>query len=57
MTNHLLEVSTVDQNFGMDNLSRDLTESGKLQQMTQDQGIHGITSNPAIFEKTRQCHL
>ncbi|WP_235110628.1 hypothetical protein [Acaryochloris sp. 'Moss Beach'] len=57
MTNHLLEISTFDQSFGIDNLSRDLTESGKLQQMPQDQGIHGITPNPAIFEKTRQCHL
>lgn len=51
MTNHLLEISTFGQSIWMDNLSRDLIESGELKQMTQDQGIRGITSNPAIFEK------
>ncbi|WP_299405351.1 transaldolase [Acaryochloris sp. IP29b_bin.148] len=51
MTNHLLEISTFGQSIWMDNLSRDLLESGELKQMTQDQGIRGITSNPAIFEK------
>jgi transaldolase len=35
----------------MDNLSRDIIVSGKLAEMVQNQGIRGITSNPAIFEK------
>ena len=35
----------------MDNLSRDLIESGQLKQMIAEDGIRGITSNPAIFEK------
>lgn len=51
MTNHLLEIGTFGQSIWMDNLSRDLIESGELKKMTQDQGIRGITSNPAIFEK------
>ncbi|MEL6927497.1 MAG: transaldolase [Cyanobacteria bacterium J06600_6] len=39
------------QSIWMDNLSRDLIESGELKQSIADQGIRGITSNPAIFEK------
>jgi transaldolase len=35
----------------MDNLSRDIIRSGKLAEMVANQGIRGITSNPAIFEK------
>ena len=39
------------QSIWMDNLSRDLIESGELKQSIAEQGIRGITSNPAIFEK------
>lgn len=39
------------QSIWMDNLSRDLIESGELKALIRDRGIHGITSNPAIFEK------
>lgn len=39
------------QSIWMDNLSRDLIESGELKQSISEQGIRGITSNPAIFEK------
>jgi len=35
----------------MDNLSRDLLESGELQTWITDRDVRGITSNPAIFEK------
>jgi transaldolase len=49
--NHLLKIKEFGQSIWMDNLSRDIIASGELQQMTQDQGIRGITSNPAIFEK------
>lgn len=55
MTNHLLEISTFGQSIWMDNLSRDLIESGELKQMTQDQGIRGITSNPAILKRRFQA--
>ena len=45
----------IEQNYGqsiwMDNLSRDLIESGELKALIASRGIHGITSNPAIFEK------
>jgi transaldolase len=35
----------------MDNLTRNLIQSGELKKMVEEQGIRGITSNPAIFEK------
>lgn len=49
--NHLLEITNFGQSIWMDNLSRDLIESGALETMIETQGIRGITSNPAIFEK------
>jgi transaldolase len=50
-TNHLLEIKDFGQSIWMDNLSRDLIESGELKNMIVEKGIRGITSNPAIFEK------
>jgi transaldolase len=50
--NPILEIENqYGQSIWMDNLSRDLIESGELKQMIADRGIRGITSNPAIFEK------
>lgn len=39
------------QSVWMDNLSRDIIRSGELKRLTEERGIHGITSNPTIFEK------
>ncbi len=39
------------QSVWMDNLSRDIIRSGELKRLTKERGIHGITSNPTIFEK------
>ncbi|HLO51122.1 MAG TPA: transaldolase [Kamptonema sp.] len=50
-TNHLLEIKDLGQSIWMDNLTRNLIESGELQQMIESRGLRGITSNPAIFEK------
>lgn len=50
-TNHILEIAEYGQSIWMDNLTRDLVESGELKQMIDTRGIRGITSNPAIFEK------
>lgn len=50
-TNHLLEIKQYGQSVWMDNLSRDLIRSGELKQLVETQGIAGITSNPAIFQK------
>ena len=52
MSNPILEIENqYGQSIWMDNLSRDLIESGELKQSISDKGIKGITSNPAIFEK------
>jgi len=50
-TNHLIELHEHGQSVWMDNLSRDIIQSGQLAEMVKTQGIRGITSNPAIFEK------
>ncbi len=50
-TNHLLEIKDYGQSIWMDNLTRDIIQSGELKDMVENQGICGITSNPAIFEK------
>ncbi len=51
-TNHILEIEQqYGQSIWMDNLSRDLIESGELKKLIAKRGIQGITSNPAIFEK------
>ena len=43
--------NTYGQSIWMDNLSRDIIESGQLAKLIETRGILGITSNPAIFEK------
>ena len=50
-TNHLLEIKKIGQSLWMDNLNRKIMKSGELQDLVENQGICGITSNPAIFEK------
>lgn len=49
--NRLREVEALGQSIWLDYMRRDLITSGKLQQMIDDDGISGITSNPTIFEK------
>ncbi len=50
-TNHLLEIKDHGQSIWMDNLTRDLIQSGDLKNMIETKGLRGITSNPSIFEK------
>jgi transaldolase len=49
--NHLLEIKQYGQSIWMDNLTRDILQSGELKELVENKGIAGITSNPAIFEK------
>jgi len=49
--NHLVEIQQYGQSIWMDNLTRDMIQSGELKQLIENGGICGITSNPAIFEK------
>ncbi len=50
-TNHLFEIQACGQSIWMDNLARDLIQSGDLKKFIETRGLRGITSNPAIFEK------
>ncbi|GAB1544963.1 transaldolase [Scytonema sp. NUACC21] len=49
--NHLIEIKQYGQSIWMDNLTRDMIQSGELQGLVENGGICGLTSNPAIFEK------
>ena len=50
-TNPLKDLLTVGQSMWLDYIRRDLFTTGKLKQMIADDGLRGMTSNPAIFEK------
>ncbi len=49
--NPLLELESFGQSIWMDFISRRTTSSGELQQLIEQDGISGVTSNPSIFEK------
>ena len=50
-TNPILAIEALGQSIWMDNLARDLIESGELAKLIETKGLLGVTSNPAIFEK------
>lgn len=50
-SNPLLRLATFGQSIWLDFLRRGLYTSGQLQQMIQEDGLRGMTSNPAIFDK------
>jgi transaldolase / glucose-6-phosphate isomerase len=49
--NPLQELLNYGQSMWLDYIRRDLFTSGKLKQMIANDGLRGMTSNPAIFEK------
>ena len=49
--NALQQTKQLGQSLWLDNLSRTLIQEGGLQKLTRDDGISGVTSNPAIFFK------
>jgi transaldolase/glucose-6-phosphate isomerase len=49
--NPLKELLNYGQAMWLDYIRRDLFTTGKLKQLIDDDGLHGMTSNPAIFEK------
>lgn len=51
MTSPLKRIGELQQSVWLDNLSRDLVDSGELKKLMDEDGISGITSNPTIFEK------
>jgi transaldolase / glucose-6-phosphate isomerase len=51
VTNPLQELLGYGQSMWLDYIRRDLITSGTLKGMIADDGLRGMTSNPAIFEK------
>jgi transaldolase / glucose-6-phosphate isomerase len=49
--NPLQELLSYGQSMWLDYIRRDLFTTGKLKQLIADDGLRGMTSNPAIFEK------
>jgi len=47
--NPLLELARVGQSYWLDDLSRPMIESGELQRRVAEEGLTGVTANPAIF--------
>lgn len=47
----LLELLEHGQSYWLDNLTRGMIRSGELEQRVREQGLRGVTSNPAIFHK------
>jgi transaldolase len=49
--NSLLKLQEAGQSYWLDNLTRGMIRSGALRKRVTDEGLRGITSNPAIFNK------
>jgi len=51
VTNPLQALLSYGQSMWLDYIRRDLITSGTLKKMIEEDGLRGMTSNPAIFEK------
>jgi transaldolase len=49
--NPLKQLGSFGQSIWLDYIRRDLIASGELRRLIEDDGLRGMTSNPAIFEK------
>ena len=49
--NPLIELTKLGQSIWNDNIERKLITSGELKRLIDEDGLSGVTSNPAIFEK------
>ncbi len=50
-TNPIIELTKLGQSIWHDNIERKLITSGELKRLIDEDGLSGVTSNPAIFEK------
>jgi transaldolase len=50
-TNPLLDLQKFGQSIWLDYIQRNLLTSGELKRLIEEDGLRGMTSNPAIFEK------
>jgi transaldolase len=51
MANNVKQIHEFGQSIWLDFIDRQILSSGKLKQMIDEDGLRGVTSNPAIFEK------
>ncbi len=49
--NSLIKLNKLGQSVWLDYIRRDMIHNGELQDLIEKDGLSGITSNPAIFEK------
>src|SRR5436309_10663463 len=49
--NRLKNLTTFGQSIWLDYIRRSLITSGELKKLVDEDGLMGVTSNPAIFEK------
>lgn len=49
--NNMLKLKECGQSFWLDNLTRGMIASGELENRVKEEGLSGVTSNPAIFNK------
>ena len=50
-TNKVKQIHDFGQSIWLDFIERKLMQSGELQKLIDEDGVRGVTSNPAIFEK------
>jgi len=50
-TNKVKQIHSFGQSIWLDFIDREIISSGKLKKLIDEEGIRGVTSNPAIFEK------
>jgi transaldolase/transaldolase/glucose-6-phosphate isomerase len=50
-TNKVKQIHSFGQSIWLDFIDRDIIKSGKLKKLIDEDGLRGVTSNPAIFEK------
>src|SRR4051812_5310627 len=49
--NNVKQIHDFDQSIWLDFIDRKIMNTGELQKLIDEDGVRGITSNPAIFEK------
>ena len=52
MVNRLRQIQELGQSIWIDNLNREMLDTGGLQRLIEEDGLSGVTSNPTIFEKS-----
>src|ERR1700759_4765551 len=50
-TNKVKQIHSFGQSIWLDFIDRDIIKSGDLKKLIDEDGVRGVTSNPAIFEK------